>query len=319
MKLKKAISFNAKKNNGRSVFDYKLNGIKRPTNIIFNIIFTLLALCCIIPLVFVVMISISSEKSLMMYGYRFIPKEVSFYAYTYIFTERGQIMTSYGVTILVTVLGTLIGLILNSSFSYTLSRKEFKLKGFLTIILLITMLFNGGMVSLYIVVSQILHLKNTIWALILPMAVSPFYIIILRTFFVTIVPDSIVESAKLDGASQFTIFVKIVLPISLPAMSTIGLFLCFAYWGDYLNGMLFIEDKNLIPIQTLLMRIESNIQLIQQNQSTAGMSVSDLIMKLPRESIRMAMVVLVALPIACAYPFFQKYFISGLTIGSVKG
>lgn len=299
--------------------DYQLNNIKSSTNVIFTLIFTILALCCAIPLVFIVIISISSEQSLIQNGYSFFPKEISFDAYGYIFRESEQVMASYMVTVIVTILGTFVGVVLNSTFAYVLSRKEYKYNKVLTVILLIPMLFNGGMVSLYIVVTQVLGLKDTIWALILPMAVSPFYIIVLRTFFKMTVPDSIVESAKLDGASQLKIFAQIVLPISLPGMATVGLFLLFAYWGDYYHGLLFIQEKSLIPIQTLLMRIETSLKLIQQNQHTSGLSVTSIAMKLPQESIRMAMVVIVAVPIVCTYPFFQKYFISGLTIGSVKG
>lgn len=298
---------------------YKLNDIHPITNTIFKTIFGLLALCCIVPLFFVVMISITSEESLMTNGYQFFPSEISFTAYAYIFKESEQVVRSYLVTIFVTVVGTLVGLFLNTTFAYAMSRKEYKYKKLLVIMVLIPMLFNGGMVSLYIVVTQILHLRDTVWALILPMCVSPFYIIILRTFFATTVPDSIIESAKLDGATQLTIFARIVLPISLPGIATVGLFLLFAFWGDYFNGLLFIDNNELLPIQTLLMRIEKNIALIQESALASGADLNDMIMKLPRESIRMAMVVLVAAPIVCTYPFFQRYFISGLTIGSVKG
>ena len=174
------------------------------------------------------------------------------------------------------------------------------------------------MISFYITVATVLKLKDTLWALILPMAVSSFYIVMLRTFFQTTVPDSLIESAKIDGASQFKIFTTIVLPISLPAIATVGLFLTFAYWNDWYNALLFIDNNKLVPLQAMLNRIQNDIAFINDNLSTLGASAAELIAKLPSESVRMAIVVIVVLPIACSYPFFQKYFISGLTIGAVK-
>lgn len=180
------------------------------------------------------------------------------------------------------------------------------------------MLFSGGMISFYIVVANMLGLKDNILALMLPMAVSSFYIIILRTFFTTTVPDALVESAKIDGASQLRIFTTIVLPISLPAIATVGLFLTFSYWNDWYNALLFIDNAKLVPLQAMLNRIEQDIQFLNQNVGLIGASAADVIAKLPTESVKMAIVMLVVLPIACSYPFFQKYFISGLTVGAVK-
>jgi putative aldouronate transport system permease protein len=175
------------------------------------------------------------------------------------------------------------------------------------------------MISFYLVVSGVLHLKNNLLALILPIAVSSFYIIVLRTFFTTTIPDSIIESAKIDGAGQLKIFFEIVLPISLPALATIGLFLTFSYWNDWFNAMLFIDKNELLPLQAVLMEIEKNVEFLKQNSSVMGGTASDVIASLPTESAKMAIVILVTLPIACIYPFFQKYFVSGLTVGAVKG
>lgn len=296
----------------------KFNRVAPHTNGIISIIFIILAVICIMPVVLVFMVSISSEQSIQQVGYRFWPEEFSLEAYSYLYNSKDSILRSFGISILVTVLGTIVGLILNTTIAYALSRKNFKLKSFFTWVIFIPMLFNGGMISSYIVVSTMLNLKDTIWALILPMAVSSFNIIILRTFFQTTIPDSLIESAKLDGANQFRIFTTIVLPISLPAIATIGLFLTFAYWNDWYNALLYIDNNSLVPIQALLNRIQGDIEFMNQNISLLGASASEILDKLPSESVRMAIVIVVVLPIAYSYPFFQKYFISGLTIGAVK-
>lgn len=296
----------------------RFNRVSKPTNIIFSILFIVFAVICLMPVVLVFMISISSEQSIATYGYRFWPKEFSLQAYKFLWESKASILGSFVVSIIVTVLGTITGLLLNTSIAYSLSRRSFKLRGLFTWIIFIPMLFGGGMISFYITVATVLQLKDTLWALILPMSVSSFYIIMLRTFFQTTVPDSLIESAKIDGASQFKIFGVIVLPISLPAIATVGLFLTFAYWNDWYNALLFIDNNKLVPLQAMLNRIQNDIVFINENLNTMGASAAELIAKLPTESVRMAIVMIVVLPIACSYPFFQKYFITGLTIGAVK-
>lgn len=296
----------------------KFNCVPPYANNIIAIIFIILAIVCVMPVILVFMVSISSEQSIQDFGYSFWPNEFSSQAYSYLYNSKDSILSAFGVSIIVTVLGTIIGLILNTTIAYALSRKNFKFKSFFTWVIFIPMLFNGGMIPSYIVVSNMLNLKDTIWALILPMAVSSFNIIILRTFFQTTIPDSLIESAKLDGANQLRIFTTIVLPISLPAIATIGLFLTFAYWNDWYNALLYIDNNTLVPIQALLNRIQEDIAFMNQNVSLLGASAAEILAKLPSESVRMAIVVLVVFPIACSYPFFQKYFISGLTIGAVK-
>lgn len=188
---------------------------------------------------------------------------------------------------------------------------------FFTVYALITMLFAPGMVANYLVVSNLLHLKDTVWALILPMALGPFGILVMRTFFKKTVPDSIIESARMDGASEWMIFMKIVLPLAVPGIATISLFSALTYWNDWFNALLYVQSENLYPMQYLLMKIQSNLQALAQN---AGMSaqMADSLALLPKESVRMAIVVIATLPIALTYPFFQKYFVGGLTIGGVK-
>lgn len=295
-----------------------LNRIKKTTNIIFNIFFVITSLCCILPIVFVFMISISSETSLSKYGYQFIPKILSDSAYLFLWNEKGMILHALGVSVLVTLVGTLVGLLLTTTMGYVLSRPTFKLKGFYTWLVFIPMIFNGGMVATYVVNVNILGLKDSVWSLILPLAVSPFNIIICKTFFKTTIPDSIIESAKIDGASQLNIFARIVLPISKPVIATIGLFLTFGYWNDWFQSSLYISNKNLVSLQALLNNMLKNIQYIANNP-TAGLSLQQYKNQMPTESVRMAIAIIIVVPIACVYPFFQKYFISGLTIGAVKG
>lgn len=296
----------------------KFNRVSRTTNMVCSILFILLGAICVLPVILVFMISISSEQSIAQYGYRFWPKEFSLEAYKYLWESRVSILNAFFVSLIVTIGGTVIGLVLNTSIAYSLSRKNFKFKKLFTWIIFIPMLFSGGMISFYIVVATMLNLKDSLWALILPMAVSSFYIIILRTFFTTTIPDSLIESAKIDGANQFKIFSKIVLPIALPAIATIGLFLSFAYWNDWYNALLFIDNSKLVPLQAMLNRIEGDIEFINKNIATLGASVVQAVQDLPSETVKMAIVILVVFPIACSYPFFQKYFISGLTIGAVK-
>ncbi|NLK27316.1 MAG: carbohydrate ABC transporter permease [Clostridiales bacterium] len=296
----------------------KLNRIKQPTNILFNIIFIILSLVSIIPFVFVFIISITSETSIRKFGYRFFPKELSMIAYEFLWNEKDIIINALGISVLVTVVGTLVGVILTTALGYVLSRPNYKLKGFLTWVVFIPMVFNGGMVASYVVNANILGLKNSIWALILPLAVSSFNVVICKTFFRTTVPDSIIESAKIDGASQLNIFARIVVPISKPVFATIGLFLTFAYLNDWFQSSLYITNSRLTSLQALLNNIQKNIEYLANNPS-AGLSIQQYVSQMPTEGVRMAIAVVIVLPIACAYPFFQKYFVTGLTIGAVKG
>lgn len=296
----------------------KFNKVSMTSNILFNVIFIIFSLMCVVPLIFVAIISITSEQSIQEFGYKFFPNEISYKAYQYLWDSRQQIVTSFIISAVVTIGGTLLGLFLNATMGYVLSRRTFPLKKFFTYVVFIPMLFSGGMISFYLVVTKFLGLKDSMLALILPMAVSSFYIIILRTFFKTSVPESIIESAKIDGASQLRVFFGIVLPISLPAMATIGLFLTFAYWNDWFNALLFIDKQSLLPLQALLMRIEKNIEFLNSGANSLGGSAAEILANLPSESAKMAIVMIVVLPIAFTYPFFQKYFISGLTIGAVK-
>ena len=300
----------------------RFNAIKPGTNVLYCFLFIFLAFLCIVPVVFVIIISFSSEASIGKVGYSFHPAEWSTDAYLYIWHVRNAkgmptvvmaTITSVGIT----VAGTCLGVILISTMGYVLSRPNFKLRGAYTMLIFIPMIFNGGLLSTYVVNTQLLGLKNTYLALILPLACSSFYVIIMRTFFQTTVPDEIIESGRVDGASQLRIFTQLVLPISLPALATIALFLTFAYWNDWYQASLYIESskQDLFPLQYLLVNIEKNIQYLANND----MAMSANSNALPSETMRMAIVVVAVVPIMFSYPFFQKYFISGLTIGAVKG
>ncbi len=297
----------------------KFNRIHNSTNIIFNILFLIFALVCVIPVVFVLSISFSSEKSIQDFGYHLIPKVFSMESYTFLWKQNTVIMRALGISVFVTVVGTIVGVLLTTTMGYVLSRPQYKLKGFLTWIVFIPMVFNGGMVSSYYVNANLLGLKNTVWAYILPLAVSSFNVIICKTFFRTTIPDSLVESAKMDGATQLRIFFSIVLPISLPVLATIGLFLSFGYWNDWFQAMLYIDDTNMNSLQALLTKIMDNVDYLSRNAATMGVSSAELARNMPKEGARMAIAALIVIPIACAYPFFQRYFISGLTVGAVKG
>ena len=294
------------------------NKIKKSTNVLFNVILTILSLLSVIPFIFVIIISFTDEEALAMNGYRFIPEKWSLYAYEYIVSAGENILRSYGVTILVTVVGTLIGLLLTGTYAYALSRKTYAFRSFFTKVITVPMLFSGGMIANYLVMTKVLMLKNTIWALILPLCMNSFNVIVLRTFFKTSIPDSVVESAKIDGASEWKLFFRIVIPMAMPGLATIGLFLTLGYWNDWFNALMYIDNKDWIPLQFLLMQIQNSIDWLASNKSMMGVDGIQAAANLPKETIKMAIVVISTLPIIFAYPFFQRYFVNGLTIGAVK-
>ena len=294
-----------------------VHSFSRGTDLFFNIIVGIFALSCLLPLFFVIVISLTDENALATYGYRLWPKVWSFAGYKYLATMGGELLRSLWISVLVTVVGTVINSTFTSTYAYEISRSSFKYRRFFTVFCLVTMLFSPGMVANYIVVTNMLHLKDTLWALILPMAVSPFNIIVMRTFFKRQVSESIIESARIDGASEMRIFTQIVIPLAVPGIATISLFAALGYWNDWFNALLYIQSDNLVPLQYLLMKIQSNIEMLSQNASS-GTQFGGSLMAIPKEATRMAMVVIATLPIACSYPFFQKYFVRGLTIGGVK-
>ena len=296
----------------------KMNRVRPATNALFVALFVVLAAMAIIPVIFVFVVSISSETSIREVGYSFFPIELSNTAYMFLWNERGTILNALGISVLVTGVGTVLGLFLTTTMGYVLSRPVFKLKGFYTWVVFIPMIFNGGMLASYVINTNLLRLSDTVWALILPLAVSSFNIIVCKSFFRSTIPDAIIESAKIDGAAQLRIFGQIVLPISKPVLATIALFLVFGYWNDWFQSSLYITDSRLLSLQALLNNMMRNLEYMANNP-TVGVSLQQYRNSMPSESVRMAIAVVIVIPIACAYPFFQKYFISGLTIGAVKG
>ena len=297
---------------------FRLNQIKPVTNALFNVMFVILSIVCVFPFIFVLMISVSSEESIRNIGYALIPQSFSSAAYEFLWNEKEMILQSLFVSIEVTVIGTVLGVVLTTTMGYVLSRPQFKLRGFLQWVVFIPMIFTGGMVANYVVTSNILQLNDTLWCLVLPLAVSSWNVTISKTFFRQTIPDSIIESAKIDGASQLTIFARIVVPISNPVFATVALFLTFGYWNDWLQAALYISKDSLRALQPLLQTMMGQLDYLANNP-TAGLSLQQYRNQMPSESVRMAIATIIVVPIACAYPFFQKYFISGLTVGAVKG
>lgn len=297
--------------------DLAINRISRRADRVLNLIFLLWALACVLPLILVVIVSFSSEQSIFQNGYSFFPSEWSLDAYRFFFRLGDQLVRSYGITIFVTVAGTLFSLIITAMFAYVLSRADYAYNRLFTLLMLFTMLFNGGIVATYMVNTQILGLGNSLGALIFPMSLNAFYVIVLRTFYKSI-PMEIIEAARIDGAGEFKTFFRIVTPLSKPGLATIGMFTTIAYWNDWFLGMLYIIDQKKYPVQTLLWSMQNSLEFMKQSSANA-LEYAEMAANAPTDSGRMALTVLVVLPILLAYPFFQKYFVKGLTVGGVKG
>lgn len=290
----------------------------KKTNIVLHIIFLLLVVVMLFPIILTVSISLSSSKSIIEYGYNIIPKEFSLEAYKFILKDPSTILRAYAVTIFTTAVGAGLSTLIIMLYAYTLSRRDFKFRKFLTYFTLFTMLFSGGTVSSYIVNTTVYKLSNTVWAMILPYVVSAWYIIVMRTFFQSSVPISIIESGKLDGAGEFRIFFKLVVPISIPGIATVALFQTLYYWNDWWLPMLYIVEPKLYNLQFLLQQMMQNIQNLNENSQYIS-NASEQLMSMPTESARMALCMVAMGPILIVYPFFQRYFIQGLTVGAVKG
>lgn len=301
----------------KKIQSVSLHTFNRRNNLIFSIILGIFALSCILPFIFVIVISVTDESSLAMNGYSFLPSKISFAGYEYLYQLKDQILQALFITFFITIVGTTLNVFFTTLYAYAISRKSFKYRRFFTMMALVTMLFSAGVIPTYIIMTTFLNLKDTVAALILPMLLSPFNIMVMRSFFKKTISESIIESARMDGASEFRIFFQICLPLTLPGIATIALFTALAFWNDWYNALLYIQSDNLVPLQYLLMKIQANIEYLAQNAS-AGAQMSSVAGSLPKEATRMAIVVVSTLPIACLYPFFQRYFVKGLTIGGVK-
>lgn len=283
--------------------------------IVFNGVFIFLAVVCVFPLLLIVSAAFTEETSLAIEGYKLWPSKFSLDAFSYILQSPKQILMSYGVTIFVTVVGTIGGLLTTSMLAYVIARKDFKFSRILSFLVFFTLLFNGGMVPSYIMIAKYYHLKDTIWALILPYIVIPWHVFLMKGFFADI-PMSLVDAAKMDGAGEIRVFFNIIVPVSKPAFATIGLLTAFTYWNDWWLSMLYIDDAKLTSLQYYLYRIMNNIQFLTTSMQAGNISID--ISNMPNETARMALCLLAAGPMLVIFPFFQKYFVKGLTVGAVK-
>lgn len=291
---------------------------ERGMEIAAHIVMIILTILAIAPFLLMVSGSLTSDNALIRTGYRFIPPELSTASYKYLFSEASQIGRAYLVTIVVAATGTFFSLLISSMAAYSLSQKQVPGLKFIFILFLIPMLFNGGIVASYINYTNIFHIKDTIFAYIVPnYLVSVFNIILIRNYIGSSLPDSLLEAAEIDGASMPRIFFTMVLPLSKPILATTGLLTAVAYWNDWVNGLYYINDSSLYTVQVLLDQMNKNVQFLSahsSNQALGGASAS-----IPTISIRMAIAVVGILPIIILYPFFQNYFKSGITMGAVKG
>lgn len=292
----------------------KQSGSTRAFYIIGYVLVGLVALICLLPFIIMVSGSFSSEQAIRFQGFGILPRDFTLEAYKTIFKTPATVIRAYGVSIFITLAGTALGLLLTTMTAYVLSRRDFKYRNQLSFFFYFTTLFNGGMVCTYIFYIQYLHLKDSLLALILPAVFNVFYLLIMRTF-VSAIPSALIESAKIDGAGEFTIFFKIILPLLKSGMATIGLFLALGYWNDWYNAMLYLNTETKYPLQYMLYTLMQKTQAMAAIASQAGIPMQDL----PSNSLKLAMAVVATGPIILVYPFVQKYFVKGVAVGSVKG
>ena len=292
------------------------NRVQGWANVLLHMFFIASVFICLYPMLLVVGVSFT-ENDALREGYRLIPRVFSLQGYEYAISAGGSILRAYGITIFVTVVGTVGHVFICSLFAYPLSRTEFRTKKFFMGFVLIPMLFSGGMVPWYVVNMQVLKIGNTIWALILPALVNCWHILVLRTFFKTKVHPAIIEAARLDGCSEFRILLRIVFPLAKAGIATIAFFAAMGFWNDYWHSLMLITDPDLYSLQYLLYNIMARVQFLQSltaiRHGITGTAV------IPQESLRMAMCVLSVGPIILAYPFFQRFIVRGIAIGSIKG
>ena len=286
-----------------------------PSIIIYAVV-GIFSIACLMPFALIVSGSFTAEEEIIIKGFTFFPDKISYSSWTMLYHDIKRIINGYLITVTVTAAGTVLSLIVTAMMAYPLSVATLKYRNVLAFFAFFTMIFYGGMVPWYIIVSKVLHLRNTIFALIFPYTINAWNMFLLRNFFRTI-PKEIAESAKIDGASEMTIFLRLMLPLAKPGLATVGLFIALGYWNDWWLGLMFIENHHLFPVQLLLRAIISNVQFLR---SAMGASVqSDASGIIPFEGVKMAVGLVTIGPIIFLYPFVQKYFIKGIIIGSVKG
>mgnify|MGYP004626418351 CR=1 FL=1 len=285
---------------------------------LMHLFMIVLVLCCVLPFLLMVMASFTEEQTLIRNGYSFFPEKFSLETYRYIFRSANTIFKGYFMTIFVTVVGTLCNISMTVLFAYPLSRKDLPYRSGLSFFLFFTMLFNGGLVPTYMMYANTFHIKNTIWALIIPsLMMNAFYVIMMRSFFTSSIPDSLIEAAKLDGASELKILTKVILPLSKPMLVTLVLMVGLNYWNDWMNGMYYVNDNSLNTIQMILNNMIQNVEFLSRSASVLGADAAKI--KMPTVGIRMGIAVIAVLPVMVIYPFLQKYFVQGIVVGGVKG
>ncbi|BBI36574.1 ABC transporter permease [Cohnella abietis] len=300
--------------------DYSTSLARRPLpvgKLIIHFIFIALCAVCVFPFLVIIGTSFQSENDIVRFGYSIIPKNFTWDAYRVILHSPQTLLQSYFVTIATTVVGSIVGMWVTTSYAYAISRKDYRFRSFLAFFIFFTMLFHGGMVPSYILMVKWLGLKNTALALILPYLISGWFVMLMKGFLQTI-PEAVIESAKIDGAGELRIFAQIVLPISKPALATLGLFFALQYWNDWWLTLLYVEHDNLMKLQYLLIRVLKNMEYLNSAEAIEYGLVKPG-MLVPSLSARMAMCILAAGPMLLVFPLFQKYFVQGLTVGSVKG
>ena len=291
--------------------------ISPATNAFLNLLMIVICVLALIPIYVIIISSVTAESALTANGYSLWPAKFATAAYHFLFSQGSVIITAYKNTIIATVAGTVLAVVMVGLYAYALSRDNFKFKKFFTFYAFFTMLFSGGLVAYYMVARQILHLQNSLWALFLPSAFSPFWVIVMRTFYKANVPTEVIESARIDGAGEWRTFLQIVLPLSLPGLATVALFSAIGIWNNFFNCLLLVDDARYFSLQFTIYTTLNNLRFLLDNADKMKGLVN--LSELPTETFRMAMAVVTVGPIIFAYPFFQRYFIRGLTIGAIKG
>lgn len=283
-----------------------------------NLIMILLCLACVIPFALMIISSFTEEAALVRNGYSFWPEAWSLNTYRFLFSSTGDsIWNAYGITVSVTIIGTIANLTLTTLLAYPLSRRDLPHRNIFNFLVFFTMLFNGGLVPSYIMWTQYFHIKNTFYALIVPsLMMNAFYVILMRAFIQNSIPDSVIEAARIDGAGEWRILGQIVLPMAKPILATLLIMVGLMYWNDWTNGLYYVSKDHLFSVQVLLNKMLMDVQYLMTN---ATMSATDIGATIPATGIRMGVAVVGAVPIMIAYPFFQKFFVKGIALGAVKG
>jgi putative aldouronate transport system permease protein len=290
-----------------------------PGQYVLLVLLLIYTMFCLLPILLVFISAFTDEKTIATNGFSYFPAKWSMAGFNCVMRYGKQLAVSYGVTIFITVVGTFIGLLLMAMFAFSLSRPDFRMRKFLSAYLTIPMLFSGGQLASYIVFTSTYHMKDSIWLLILPLTVNTMNVIILRTYIQTSVPEELMDSARIDGANEYRTFFQITLPLMKPAMAAVGFMMATAYWNDWQNAMLYIDSPTKKPLQLLLINIQKSIEVLLNARNIPSSAMAAMQGNIPQYSATMATVVVVIGPIMVAYPFFQKYFVKGLTVGSVKG